>query len=62
MTGVRIVPAAHYTQLVGATVNKPNAVPQPGTAVAGNPFHTFVVPPAANTNDAFFMLEFNPAP
>jgi len=33
VTGVRIVPAARYTQLVGATVNKPNAVPKPGTAV-----------------------------
>ena len=33
VTGVRIVPGARYTQLVGATVNKPNAVPQPGTAV-----------------------------
>jgi len=34
----------------------------PYAAVAGNPFHTFVVPPAANTNNAFFMLEFVPAP
>jgi hypothetical protein len=33
VTGVRIVPAARYVQLVGATVNKPDAVPQPGTAV-----------------------------
>jgi hypothetical protein len=33
VTGVRIVPAARYTQLVGATVNKANAVPKPGTAV-----------------------------
>jgi len=32
-TGVRIVPGARYVQLVGATVNKPDAVPQPGTAV-----------------------------
>ena len=33
VTGVRIVPQARYVQLVGATVNKPDAVPQPGTAV-----------------------------
>ncbi|MGH2667762.1 MAG: hypothetical protein ACRDH5_01335 [bacterium] len=33
VTGVRIVPAVRYTQLVGATVNKPDAVPKPGTAV-----------------------------
>jgi len=33
VTGARIVPAARYTQIVGATVNKPNAVPKPGTAV-----------------------------
>ncbi len=33
VTGVRIVPAVRYTQLVGATVNKPVAMPKPGTAV-----------------------------
>jgi hypothetical protein len=33
VTGARIVPGARYVQLVGATLNKPNAVPQPGTAV-----------------------------
>ncbi len=34
----------------------------PYAAVGGNPFHSFVVPPAANTNSSFFMLEFVPAP
>jgi len=33
VTGARIVPGVRYTQVVGATVNKANAVPEPGTAV-----------------------------
>jgi hypothetical protein len=34
----------------------------PYTAVGGNPFHTFTVPAAANTNNAFFELQYNPNP
>jgi len=33
VTAVRIVPGARYVRLVGATVNEPDAVPQPGAAV-----------------------------
>ena len=44
-------------RLVRSTV-----VTGPYTAVAGNPFQTFVVPPAANTNNAFFTLQYNPVP
>lgn len=34
----------------------------PYANVAGNPFNSFVVPPAANTNNAFFTLQYNPVP
>jgi hypothetical protein len=33
VTGMRLVEGARYVQLVGATVNKENAYPKPGTAV-----------------------------
>ena len=33
VTGLRVVESARYVQLVGATVNKTNAYPEPGTAV-----------------------------
>jgi hypothetical protein len=33
VTGMRIVPGARYTQLVGATGNRADAFPNPGTAV-----------------------------
>ena len=33
VSGVRLVDGAGYVQLVGATVNKENAFPAPGTAV-----------------------------
>jgi hypothetical protein len=33
VAGMRIADGAWYTQLVGATTNKENAFPEPGTAV-----------------------------
>ena len=33
ITGMRLVDGVWYVQLVGATVNKENAFPKPGTAV-----------------------------
>lgn len=39
-----------------------NDVAGPYTAVAGNPFMTFAVPTASQTNHNFYLLEFNPAP
>jgi hypothetical protein len=38
------------------------ALDGPYTAVEGNPFQAFIVPPAANTNNAFFQLQFNSNP